>query len=93
MSATHWTAKIDQSNQALDDDSGESREMGEGVDPEDSMVSIQVSLIDMLYGLESEEDKNGDGQVQIRVLSKADADYLRDNMGYSRWRRRDKTIV
>ncbi|WWD09425.1 hypothetical protein V865_007549 [Kwoniella europaea PYCC6329] len=93
MSSTHWAKKINQLNQALDDNLGDLRELGEGVDPEDSMVSIQVSLTDMLYALETEEDKHGDSQVQIRVLSKADADYLRDNMGYSRWRRRDKTIV
>ncbi|WVQ62178.1 uncharacterized protein L199_000316 [Kwoniella botswanensis] len=58
--------------------------LGDDYDWEDQVYYLPETMIVV---------RHGDSQIQIRVLSKADADNLRDNMGYSTWRRRDKTIV
>ncbi|OCF55442.1 hypothetical protein L486_06925 [Kwoniella mangroviensis CBS 10435] len=97
MSSTHWSQKIDDLYRSVDDTNNLSifQEIAnkEYKRERHTLENMESAVIEMLYSQETEMDKRGNDQIHIRVLTTEEATDLRDNRGYSRWKRRNRTII
>ncbi|WWD09426.1 hypothetical protein V865_007550 [Kwoniella europaea PYCC6329] len=95
MSSSHWSKKIDEMYRSVDDNLSDFREIAKSKYRRERHISesMELAVAEMFYSLETEKDKRGDDQIHIRVLTTREAKGLRDNRGYSKWKRRDKIII
>ncbi|WVQ62177.1 uncharacterized protein L199_000315 [Kwoniella botswanensis] len=95
MSSSHWSKKIDELYRSVDDNMSDFRKIPKRKYGRERHISesMELAVAEMLYSLETEKDKRGEDQIHIRILTTREAKGLRDNWGYSRWKRRDKIII